>query len=67
MTKLTYGNNRFLFTGDAEKESENEMLSKKYDLSRDILKLGHHGSSTSTTNKFLEATSLPLQLFPGKR
>lgn len=57
VTKLTYGNNRFLFTGDAEKESENEMLSKKYDLSCDILKLGHHGSSTSTTNKFLEATS----------
>ena len=33
VTKLTYGNNRFLFTGDAEKESENEMLSKGYDLS----------------------------------
>ena len=57
MTKLTYGNNRFLFTGDAEKESENEMLSKGYDLSCDILKLGHHGSSTSTTNKFLTAAS----------
>ena len=57
VTKLTYGNNRFLFTGDAEKESENEMLSKGYDLSCDILKLGHHGSSTSTTNKFLTAAS----------
>ncbi len=57
VTKLTYGNNRFLFTGDAEKESENEMLSEGYDLSCDILKLGHHGSSTSTTNKFLTATS----------
>lgn len=57
VTKLTYGNNRFLFTGDAEKESEHEMLSKKYDLSCDILKLGHHGSSTSTTNKFLSAAS----------
>lgn len=57
MTKLTYGNNRFLFTGDAEKEGENEMLSKGYDLSCDILKLGHHGSSTSTTNKFLTAAS----------
>lgn len=57
VTKLTYGNNRFLFTGDAEKESENEMLSKGYDLSCDILKLGHHGSSTSTTNQFLTAAS----------
>ena len=57
VTKLTYGNNRFLFTGDAEKEGENEMLSKGYDLSCDILKLGHHGSSTSTTNKFLTAAS----------
>ena len=55
--KITYGNTSFLFTGDAEKESENEMLSKGYDLSCDILKLGHHGSSTSTTNKFLTATS----------
>ena len=53
VTKLTYGHNRFLFTGDAEKESENEMLSKGYDLSCDILKLGHHGSSTSSGVDFL--------------
>lgn len=57
VTKLTYGNHKFLFTGDAEKASENEMLSKKYDLSCDILKLGHHGSSTSTTDQFLKAAS----------
>ncbi len=57
VTKLTYGNNRFLFMGDAEKTSEIEMLLEGYDLSCDILKLGHHGSSTSTTDRFLAAAS----------
>ncbi|WP_446898540.1 ComEC/Rec2 family competence protein [Clostridium sp. LBM24168] len=52
--KITYGNTRFLFTGDAEKESEQEMIDKNYDLSADVLKVGHHGSSSSTSQKFLD-------------
>lgn len=52
--KITYGNTKFLFTGDAEKTSESEMLDKNYDLSSDVLKVGHHGSSSSTSNKFLD-------------
>lgn len=56
VVKVQYGNNSFLFTGDAEKTSETEMLEKnKAILSVDVLKLGHHGSMTSTTKDFLDA------------
>lgn len=55
--KITYKDTAFLFTGDAEKLSENEMLGKGYDLSADVIKLGHHGSSTSNTNNFLKAVN----------
>ena len=55
--KLTYGNNNFLFTGDMEKESENEVITycknNNIDLSVDILKVAHHGSSTSSQTSFL--------------
>lgn len=51
--KMKYGNTSFLFTGDAEDISENEMISKGYDLSADVLKVGHHGSNSSTTQAFL--------------
>lgn len=53
VTKLEYKNTSFLFTGDAEKVSENEMIDKGYDISADILKIGHHGGRTSTTEEFL--------------
>ena len=55
--KVTFGNNSFLFTGDAEDVSEKEMLSKGYDLKADVLKIGHHGSSSSTTQGFLNKVS----------
>jgi len=55
--KLTYGQTSFLFTGDAEAESESEMLRAGYDLSADLLKVGHHGSDSSTTPSFLQAVS----------
>ncbi len=55
--KLTYGSNTFLFTGDAESLSEEEMLDKGFDLSADVLKIGHHGSTTSTSKDFLDAVS----------
>lgn len=57
VVKLTYRDTSFLFTGDAEKLSEQEMLKKQYDLSADVLKIGHHGSNTSTTKEFLSAVS----------
>lgn len=55
--KLSYGNTSFLFTGDAEKLSEGEILDKNYDISADVLKIGHHGSSSSTSDKFLDKIS----------
>ncbi len=55
VVKLTSGEKRFLFTGDAQTESEKEMLAKGYDLKSDVLKCGHHGSSTSTSAVFLKA------------
>ncbi len=55
--KLTYNNTAFLFTGDAEKVSEKEILQKNFDVKADVLKLGHHGSSTSSSKEFLEKVS----------
>lgn len=53
VTRLTYGEISFLFTGDAEKEAEAEILSRGYTIKSDILKVGHHGSITSTNQGFL--------------
>ena len=50
VVKVTYGNNSFLFMGDAETLSENEITA---DLEADMLKVGHHGSDTSTSKEFL--------------
>lgn len=54
VVKITYGNTKFLFMGDAEKLSEKEIISAKSDLACDVLKVGHHGSSSSTSKEFLE-------------
>lgn len=53
--KITYGETSFLFQGDAESPVENALLSSDINLSADVLKLGHHGSKTATTEKYLEA------------
>lgn len=55
--KLIYKDISFLFTGDAEGESEKEMLKSQYNIKADVLKIGHHGSVSSTTNKFLNEVS----------
>ncbi len=51
--KIIYGETSFLFTGDAEREEEQQILDKGYDLSATVLKVGHHGSRNSTTYPFL--------------
>lgn len=53
VVKLIFGNFSMLFTGDASYESEKEYI-KKYNLHAIILKVGHHGSSTATSEEFLE-------------
>ena len=52
--KLVYGDFSMLFMADAESEVEKELLEEDADLSADVLKIGHHGSKTSTTNEFLD-------------
>ncbi len=57
--RLDYGKTAFLFTGDAEKRAEEDML-QRYSLSEfraDVLKIGHHGSSSSTSESFLAAVA----------
>lgn len=54
VTKVKYKNNSFIVTGDAEKESELEMLQGNYDLKANVLRVGHHGSSTSSIDEFIE-------------
>lgn len=51
--KLTYGKTSFLFTGDAETPVEQTILDEGYDPSATVLKVGHHGSSSSTSYRFL--------------
>lgn len=49
--KLTYGENKFLFTGDAEKSEEDDIWTN---IKCDVLKVGHHGSATSSSANFLK-------------
>lgn len=52
--KLTNGSKSFVMCGDAEAEAEQDILKTGIDLRADVLKLGHHGSDTSTTDSFLD-------------
>ena len=51
--KMTYKDNSFLFTGDAQSVSEKDIVNTGFDISADVLKVGHHGSKTSTSDAFL--------------
>lgn len=57
VVRVDYKNTRFLFTGDAEEEIEKEIIANGYDIKANVLKVGHHGSSTSTCAEFLKAVS----------
>ena len=57
VTRVTFGERGFLIEGDAELESERDMLRLGREVSADVLIAGHHGSSTSSSQKFLEAVS----------
>ena len=52
--RLEYGKNSFLFVGDAEEESEEEMLKSSQILDADVYKVSHHGSKTGTSEDFLK-------------
>ena len=55
--RVTPGARSFLFTGDMEREAEQDLLEAGADLDADVLKVGHHGASTSSTEDFLAAVS----------
>lgn len=55
VAKLTYGETSFLFTGDAEPETEARLLRQPQDYSATVLKVAHHGGRYSSTAPFLEA------------
>ncbi|MCL1824293.1 MAG: MBL fold metallo-hydrolase [Oscillospiraceae bacterium] len=54
--RFTYAGNSFLFTGDIENAAENDILDGGYHISADVLKIAHHGSSTSSSARFLNQT-----------
>ncbi|MBI5230401.1 MAG: MBL fold metallo-hydrolase [Candidatus Magasanikbacteria bacterium] len=55
--KIAYGRTQFLFMGDAEAPVEETLLASGADLRADVLKAGHHGSHSSTSEDFLKAVS----------
>ena len=57
IARLTYGENSFLFTGDAFKSKEKELIEHGVYLDSDVLKVGHHGSKTSSSQNFIEQVS----------
>ena len=55
--RIDYGSTSFLFTGDAEQQEESDMVRAGVNLKADVLKVGHHGSSTSSIASFLSKVS----------
>lgn len=64
--KVTFGNVNIIMTGDAEKDVEAEILKSGEALGADILKVGHHGSDTSSSIAFLEAVNPKYALISAK-
>lgn len=62
--RLVYGDTEFLLTGDASDRIESELITKGnvQDVRSDVLKLGHHGSKTSSGLEFLQAVSPELAI-----
>jgi len=55
VARLQHGETAFLFTGDLEAAGERELIATGQDLRANVLKVGHHGSRTSTTDALLDA------------
>ncbi|MDD3487064.1 MAG: ComEC/Rec2 family competence protein [Candidatus Moranbacteria bacterium] len=57
VARLDYGGNSFLFTGDLETAGEGQILKSGENINVDVLKIGHHGSKSSSSEEFLDAAS----------
>lgn len=55
--KITYGETKFLFQGDSDSKIEKQLLKSDFDLSANVIKIGHHGSNTSSYGAFLDAVN----------
>ncbi len=64
--KLFYDDTSILFTGDIEETVEKFLVSSNSDLKADVLKIGHHGSKSSTTQEFLDAVDPQIALISCK-
>ncbi len=53
ISQLVFGENKFLFAGDVYKSVERKLIKQDIDVESDVLKVGHHGSKTSTSEEFL--------------
>lgn len=56
VTKIEYGSTSFIFMGDAETEEEQSLISSNADLKCDVIKIGHHGSRSSTSQSLIKKT-----------
>lgn len=67
ISKLVNASSTILFMGDAEKSLEYQLLFSGIDVDVDLLKVGHHGSKTSTSEEFLKQVSPELALISAGR
>lgn len=63
VSRIVYGNTALMLTGDAEKPAEEDILSKGLNCSADLLKAGHHGSRTSTSDEWIYAVNPQFAVF----
>lgn len=57
IVRIEFKNKSFLFMADAETLTEDEIMGGNLNIKSDVIKIGHHGSGTSTSDKFLDAVS----------
>jgi competence protein ComEC len=63
VARVVYGDISFLFTGDAEIEVEQELLELEVDLKSEVIKVGHHGSKTSSSEEFVNSVKPDFAVF----
>jgi competence protein ComEC len=64
--KITFGVRSFLFTGDIEKEAEEEIIHARGDLKSTVIKVPHHGSLFSSSEEFIKEVNPKVAVFTGK-
>ncbi|MEJ7698412.1 MAG: MBL fold metallo-hydrolase [Pyrinomonadaceae bacterium] len=62
--RVIYGARKFLLTGDVEKETEHALLEMPEFLQADLVKVAHHGSKTSSIQKFIDVTEAKIAVIP---